>query len=768
MNILVIGDWTIDRNWICGVQRSSLSSRTGRMHLRGLNEKDGATEALCGAGATASVLYRALENDISLDYNITGFGIWHIQDTDILTDMIFPADCRVLQPSGRYSRFAPMQDNKKESVRLVNLADDSQFKKYAGTTSIVRIYQHTGSKVDLLSRIDWESPLPAQKKYWISSQIDATSAIDRLKQFKPFNAVVVKCISKGVVSPALIKKLSTDRDISKLPWYISTKDWKPEWFNDITRVNCRMLLIPQMAVDAAKLRKDTTKWINSKGYGTQNALKEIEVIRSSFKKNTSEKPVVIVLPSGHRILAVGPGKIQEDNKVSRQRDCDDLLIVQNERETFTKPMPIETPFASIFLGAFIVQDLEYLKNNKKKEPNKPDTKEVLEKALLMTRAYVKSENSRVLNPEEWDPQKDEIRFNLSGAEKLDGKFDWKHSITLKKALNRWDHATKKLGIIKRQEGIPTLELFRAATEVDDYICIDPDKRNALQRLIIELKKFRDSARERSCSCKIIAPPGTGKTRLAQRLALAEGYNFLQFNLTHLYSREQILDIFDRISTEQAKKPEAPLLVFIDEINTELNQSCFYSSFLTPLEDGIYVRAEKIFHIEPCFWLFAGTKTNDDSKSGSTSQSGNKWSDLRSRLTLPNINLDETKQDIKRLETVYIGVSMLVATFPDVRWVSIKILTLFWLLGGIKDLRMRQLVQFIRSFFDIQRGRVTSANVNIDSLKTQDIGWSKLEEESVWMAAKDSNIIKEIPISQNKTNSARWVDLPEGEDIKIEL
>jgi hypothetical protein len=168
MNILVVGDWTIDRNWICGVQRSSMSSRTRRIHLRGLNEKDGATEALCGAGATASVLHRAIKNGKPLGYQITGVGIWHVEDTNLLTDMIHSADERQLRPSGRYSRSSPKRDHTIESVRLVNIAELGQLQSAAGTTNIVRIYQHTGSKVDLLSRIDWESPLPIQKKYWIA------------------------------------------------------------------------------------------------------------------------------------------------------------------------------------------------------------------------------------------------------------------------------------------------------------------------------------------------------------------------------------------------------------------------------------------------------------------------------------------------------------------------------------------------------------------------------------------------------------------------
>lgn len=102
--VLVIGDWTIDQNWICGIQRSSLSSRTGVTHLRGVNEQDGATESLCGAGSVASIINRANRGDESLGYGVAGVGLWHQKDEFYINDMIRLAERRHRQPSSQYVR----------------------------------------------------------------------------------------------------------------------------------------------------------------------------------------------------------------------------------------------------------------------------------------------------------------------------------------------------------------------------------------------------------------------------------------------------------------------------------------------------------------------------------------------------------------------------------------------------------------------------------------------------------------------------------------
>ncbi|MFV9645450.1 MAG: AAA family ATPase [Desulfobacterales bacterium] len=778
LKILIIGDWTIDQNWICGVHRSSISSRIGQMHLRGLNEKDGATEALCGAGATASIMHRAKNSDAFLDISITGMGVWHEDDTDCLIDMIHSASERQLQPSGRHTKPSPQRDAEKEHIKLINIAEVLETNKEENgnnsekTTRIIRIYKHTGSQVELLSRVDWESHLPEGGNYWISNEDEAKKVVKRIRDDStPFDAVVIKCLNKKVVSPFLLEELANDDQIGKTPWYISTKEWNPDWLSKLKFINCRLFIIPHVAVETAKRKGETTKWINGKGFATQQALGKIKEFRNKFEKDI--KPTVVVFPSGHRILAVGPGKMEKEDEAGSDY-CDDLLIIQNERNTFFDSFPVETPFASILFGALITMDLV----NSEIRKNTTDT---LAKALEFTRKYIKSENCRITNPEDWDPKENEVKFDLSDDTKLQGKFDWRFNTTLTDAQKKWESATKGLGIIYRENYGHFLELFRAASEVDNYICLDLRKRNILQKLLIELKQFKIGRRDKSSSCMIFAPPGSGKTRLAKSLAIAEGYNFLEFNITQMYKREQLVDIFDRISTEQGKSPKNPLLVFIDEINGLINQDRVYSAFLSPLEDGIYVRAEKIFHIAPCFWLFAGTNAPESSSKSSRSleeDEAQKWNDFKSRLTFPKIDLSEAESDTKRLETVYIGTTILVNTFPDVRWITKKVLLLFWFLGGIVDLRMRQLVQFIRSFNDIQWGKVTSTNIPTERLEMQDIKW-KIKDSPSLLDSANKYIIDEKDKGEgegkwdelqcgSKNNNVLdcWKSISEGELIRI--
>jgi hypothetical protein len=41
---------------------------------------------------------------------------------------------------------------------------------------------------------------------------------------------------------------------------------------------------------------------------------------------------------------------------------------------------------------------------------------------------------------------------------------------------------------------------------------------------------------------------------------------------------------------------------------KLSNDRFSNLFLAPLEDGVYMRGGNRFRIDPCIWIFAGTKT----------------------------------------------------------------------------------------------------------------------------------------------------------------
>src|ERR1700737_2028857 len=87
--ILIVGDWVVDEHWVIGVHRSPTSSRTGQSHYRALHHSGSTVESLCGAGRTASILdqVRFQGKDFS---KIIGVGLWHQDDTDVLTAMLDP------------------------------------------------------------------------------------------------------------------------------------------------------------------------------------------------------------------------------------------------------------------------------------------------------------------------------------------------------------------------------------------------------------------------------------------------------------------------------------------------------------------------------------------------------------------------------------------------------------------------------------------------------------------------------------------------------
>lgn len=738
-NILVVGDWMIDQNWVGGIHRSSTSSRTGKMHLRCFDMHDGAVDDLCGAGATAAVIFRAFKA-AKIPVHITGIGIWNQNDTNYITNLLMPADERIMQPAGQIT--VNQNETPTKDIKLINIADCLNLKNIS-TTRIVRIYKHSRSNVEHLSRVDMESAIHENNPYWImpdkkkgkskSSSKMANKVLRKIPK-KKYDAVVIKCLNKGVVSPELIKAIK--KKCPGVPWYVSSKKWINQDDNDVLEalkgIDCKLFVIPQKAVDEAKRFGKTTKWLTGKGYETKDAIDQMTTIRDEFQKghtkDTVPRPLITVFPAGHMILALNSQK---------EATAQGSLIIQRKRDTLTNPLPISTPFASIMFGALTALDLK-----KSNEEDSLDAELRLKRALSFTRAFIKQENNRILEPDEWDSNEEKV-LDVTKQEINDQNSDWHSALLLEEAEGIWGNAFEGLGIIQKfvhpdypddedpnkpeekliKKGPRLIELSRASVEVDGYICLDDEKRKSLQRLFTSLEKFKKDHRCKSASCLLKAPPGSGKTRLARSLAAASGYNFLDFNITLMNSRYDLINMFDRIATEQVKTNRKPLIVFVDEINASLENQPVYSSFLAPLEDGLYVRAEKKLHIDPCFWIFAGTIEGDEDE-----KQKEKWEDFQSRLTMSDIELllsDEIlgkgkgewygyePEDLlkKRLEMVYIGATVLISTFDDVSEISEKVLFLFWILGGKKNLTNRQFVQFVKSFHDIQRGLVTSHNMN---------------------------------------------------------
>jgi hypothetical protein len=707
-NILVIGDWVVDEHWVTGVHRSPTASRTGQAHFRGLHPLNCSIQSFCAAGQTAAILQRAKLKDDGI-FEVFGVGVWHSQDTAALSELLLNNAIKGQTPF----RITYPVIRKPKTSRLFNLADIyKEFyegKDYFGTTRVIRIYQNTGNKIELLQRIDWEKQFPKELKLW-DKKIDKeqfVKLLDFIQEIgKKIDAIIIKDICKGVVTDKLIKWIKDKIAPREIPWYISTKAWQPSWIKELRDVNVKLILIPQVAAQMALKKEKFKFWITKTGHISKGALEKLDDMSSYFTSN----PTIIVLPFGSTII----GRFYEKGDVK--------CILQTDPEP--KPLPVGLPMASVFFPALIANQLLSEIQKNKLEPIK-----LLSESLGFTQKWMISESQRVENPELWNPDK-ETRLEL-GTEKYAitaGK--WNTTFNWADEKNQWEEAFINCGIIKKGDK-KFIELWRSMTEVEGFVTCVKTKRFVLQTLVEELQQYKKAKKRQHKSFMLIASPGSGKSFLVKCLAKANGFRYLPFNITQMLSKTDILDCFDTIVTTQTQNREEPILVFIDEINATLETQFVYDTFLAPLEEGIYVRSGKTFHIDPCVWIFAGTRKPVETKKTQLDNSI-KASDFESRLSLPPLEFDILEDKNKYLhefqvEKVYLGVSLLRTFFPDVRNVSEKVLQLFQNLKP--DMPVRELKHFVKTFNDIQYGQVLSKNINIDKLdKDFDIDtWRKLQE-----------------------------------------
>lgn len=820
-NVLVVGDWLVDEDWVGGEFRSFTSSRPGEKHLRGLATSVDAVESISGAGLTASTIHRAIRNAAEIKktvFAIVGVGAWHQYDTAILQGMVHSGEGNYIPPVNKTrEKYGPRSryklkrnDIQGSNVTLINLVDHdlTSIGNYPGTNRIIRVYQHKGRKVELALRYDWEAKLPPSG-YWIDDSLNNISDTIKTVFNKIENgsinceidAVVIKDLGKGVVSPFLVEKLADEFGDKK--WYVTTKRWTlpplndldpseyhpatikgllnntpNDWMRHLSKVNLRCLFIPQVAADTAVRDNALTRWINFKGEPTHGAIRQWIALRTLFNSNSNNNPLIVVLPQNQRVLAFDGGVAFNPFAMSGK------IYQQNEPYAFRDPRGIETQFTSVLQGAFVAYDLYC--SDITTESGGANLFSLLKDAFDFTVKRMRGEVKRIADPETWG-KNDDIRIIFEPAEP-DKSITWQDEKDIKDTWCEWqaslDLEAFAADLIRPKDDInsdlvcrdsnPTLDagaknstrisinLNHGMTDVDGYICMVPSKRRQLRQLLLQLDDFKRGRRDRARSCLLLASPGSGKTYLIVRLAASADYpSPLMFNITQMYSREGLLGCFDMISTTQAKWPNQPLIVFIDEVNAKLEGHPVWDMFLAPLEEGSYVRADKQFHIMPCFWIFASTKMPgvDNNNGGETKaeENNDKWSDFNSRLTMPVITL--ARENIKdyldingdleqkafdmlnkefrlaRLEGVYAGAVLTIQAFPDVRFISKSILSIFAHLGPW--ISIRQLGYFVRLFKEIKRGEVAGKNLKSEALE--------------WLLRWQEDLIKELNIN-GKTKS----------------
>lgn len=698
--VLVVGDWLVDEHWVVGDHRWPSSSRIGMRHSRALHRDNCSVRALCGAGQVATILHQARNTDDRSLADVFGVGLWRQDDTAAIAAMLDPINNRGKTPHSIWHQ-EDINHNRANShniQRLFNLAGDLT-EPPIGTTRVIRIYQQTGDTVDLMQRVDWELPVSISDSKRIFDGLDKSLG-SLIGNPGKISHIVVKDLRKGAVTDTLTTWLAAQ--FKDANWYVSSKAWRPVWLDKIKDLTARvkLIVVPEIAIRDGVREKalPSSHWITPGGELSDDALRIMNEIGEDHKEAR-----IVVLPGGMTVLAREAGAPTQKLQG----------FVQPESVAFVGQEFV--PMASVFFPALICRMVASANHV---QQHKHSFLEDLKHSLSFTRQWMEEEARRLTDPG-WVPKDSQI-LRL-GAQQQSELFPRWRSFNWKSANDNWKRAFSDLGILvpgDEGKGKKELQLWRAMTDVGGYVACVRSKRRVLRRLLEEGEAFtRDRTRHRSFM--VIDVPGAGKSFLVNRLARALRMRFLSFNVTQMLTRNDLIECFDTIVTSQAQDPNQPVLVFIDEINAKLDGQHVYDAFLAPLEDGIYIRAGKTFHIGPCFWVFAGTEQPVPRSQSVSHDRSEKGSDFESRLTSSPFDLklnvgttDERQrvleEELARMEKVYIGVAAIRNVFPDVRLVSSKVLSAFKLMP--MDVGPREISRFVKAFEFVQYGRVTERNL----------------------------------------------------------
>lgn len=771
--ILIVGDWVVDDHWVTSTHRAAEAIRRGRTHVRALHPVQGIVESLGAAGRAASILQCAVSADSSgsAPLQVIGLGNWCQDDHEVITSLLKPAHAKGLTPF----RLGACKDLPKPSASttLINMAvvlakshavtcrnrrfhddgtpkvqaealtsDEEPYKHlpffdFDGTNRVIRVYQQHGSDLEIMNRIDWELEVPsmfeAQPPVWVTEPETA----DRLeKELEPelthIDAVVLYDHSKGVVSEKTIEIIRRQPAVAKVPWFIMTKSWAPSWFDAIMGLDVRLVMFHQTACRAAVSSSKLSSWLDRKrGIPTDEAIDRLDEVYEKFKR-TGSTNAIVALPGAFTVLA----RVQTDKEA----------ICYTQQEANPSNLDEKWPMATSFFSGLV----GYLTLSGSTSAAVWDS---IRRSLVFAHNAALAWKAKLtgIDGAGVDAETLELSLPKAGekARELESKHrdrgfrselhGW-HQTAWSRLSDEWKSAlsTEGSGVIGKPPSEQRVELWRAMTALERYVCCAEEPRSQLLLLKSRLDQFvhRDKAFSPSThpSFMLCAPPGSGKTYLAKCLAREFGMEFLGYNITQMISMDDLLSCFDMIVSRQTqlRDRDKELLVFIDEINAKLAGHHVYQTFLTPLIDGEYVRNGKTFLMQPCAWIFAGTER----PLSSTAVAAEKALDFESRLALAPIQLSSEESKFRRLENVYVCLSIIRRQFPDVNRVTRAVLRLF------RDIRpsatFRDLEHLIKRFHNVQYSKICLRNVPDHLDERYGIGRSEppRKENEEWVQIRD--------------------------------
>jgi hypothetical protein len=311
------------------------------------------------------------------------------------------------------------------------------------------------------------------------------------------------------------------------------------------------------------------------------------------------------------------------------------------------------------------------------------------------------------------------------------------------------------------------QLWRAQGTLPDYICPGGRKRSEINGLINQLSQFGKVKEPKyPFNCLLLAEPGWGKSHLAKCISKHFGFEYLSFSVAQMASNRELIESFKMVASvqnQQKGKEKKKLLVFVDEVDAEIEGHNALGLMLGPIWDGTFASDGNTYKINPCVWFFASSTLLKDLKTQP------KATDFLSRINGPIIdmglfedshngtsakNMDETSLreraivrgaepggQQKRTELVYLGVNFLNNIFGPLSYISEGVLDV--LHNSIPFDGVRSIEIFISRFKGITRGTVTVENL------PDPAACPELERHIVWL------------------RPTPWKDTPDGELISVE-
>ncbi|MCX5799947.1 MAG: AAA family ATPase [Candidatus Eisenbacteria bacterium] len=758
--VLIVGDSFIDENWLMSRGDIYHSYNVGKEHyISNLPNADCRIISFCGAASVWRTLrgpglqHRTVSAGKSMVPSMVEkcelllLTAWNPSDSNLLMCLLCDKkDVSIgLTPyrlsglttphwNSKAKRWCPHLRTQTECCyqrSMFNLVKTNCPKAATNTSSnhLVRLYEGFGSDQPRLQyRFDWKLDLDNQyKNYGIVGEIKKSIPKTEV------DAIVAVDHGYGVIDNELVKRLH--RAFPKAKWYIRSKLESATWMDELKKARKK----PRLTFTDEQLLEYTygvRVWRHGPtvlGHAALEVLGDLLGLKKYLHTKTIHS--VRVKPENAALLfeddtviaatsTTGTKRVRGRHS-NRSREKDDAYLV-NIASAPGEKKPICVGRSTVFFSSLVYWDQMFvpLRNSMSSACSW-----ALRNAYLWTdsctKAWLEKKPSNLTGPFDqaiyrppWPPAVVGPRQRLS------------HRLTYLASWHEWNRSSIGQGVVT-VGGEKQIHLWRAHGTLKDYICPGGDKRSEINKLITRLQAYGNERDPRyPFNCLLLAEPGWGKSTLAKCLAQHFDFQHLSFSVAQMASNQDLMNSLKQIMSVQ-NRTRARVLVFVDEIDAQIESHTAMGLLLGPIWDGSFASEGTTYRIEPCVWVFASTKPLNHLRVES------KGRDFLSRINGPIIELDffggdrreklhaeqdEERRKVlmkrmvrsdpeskrRRTELVYHGVNFLNRVFGPISSIDQNVLRVFYNAMPFDGIRSIEILA--SRFHDISLGQVTMRNV----------------------------------------------------------